>query len=45
MQFPVLVTSPEFLLQQGSSFPWYSRELILVPETRSESCTLSSTLA
>lgn len=40
-----VIQSPDFLLQQGSSFPWYSHELILVPEARSGSCTLSCTLA
>ena len=45
VSFSVSVKTPDFLLQQGSSSLWYSRELMLVPEAGAGSCTLSSTLA
>lgn len=40
-----LSNKSRFSAAAASSFPWYSRELILVPEARSGSYTLSYTLA
>lgn len=45
VSFGVSVITPDFLLQEGSSSPWHSCELMLVPEARAGSYTLSSTLA
>lgn len=45
VSFSVLVTTPDFLLQQGSSSPWHSHKLMLGPEDRAGSYALSSTLA
>lgn len=44
VSFSVLVSTPDFLLQQSLLFPWCSHELMWVPEARVRICTLSSTL-
>ena len=43
--FGVVGTTPDILLQQGSSSLWSCHELMLVPEARAGTYTLSGTLA